>query len=93
MPSQLHMSVPWTFRRFNPIPKILVLHKANLKKRDISSIRGFAITTPTRTILDLIESKRIEHSQVKQIFQEALKRGMFPPKEEKKIKKVINNER
>ena len=93
MPSRLHMSVPRTFRRFNPIPKILVLHKANLKKKDINFIRGFAVTTPTRTILDLIESKRIEHSQVKQIFQSALKKGMLPPKEEKKIKKAINNER
>lgn len=93
MPSRLHMSVPWDFRRFNPIPKILVLHKAHLKKSDIRSIRGFAVTTPTRTILDLMETKRIEHSQIKQIFQEALKRGMLPPKEEKKIKKVIHNER
>ena len=89
MPSRLHMSVPVTFRRFNPIPKILVLHKANLKKRDIRSIRGFTVTTPTRTILDLIESKRIERSQIKQIFRSALKKGMLPPKEEKKIKKVI----
>jgi len=93
MPAQLHMSIPCTFRRFNPIPKILVLHKANLNKKDIRSIRGFAVTTPTRTILDLIESKRIERSQIKQIFKEALKRGIFPPKEEKKINKIINNER
>ena len=93
MPSQLHMSVPWVFRRFNPIPRILILHKANLKKYDIRSIRGFAVTTPTRTILDLIESKRIEHSQIKQAFREALKRGMLPPKDEKKIKKVMNSER
>ena len=89
MPSQLHMSVPWTFRCFNPILKILVLHKANLKKCDIRSIRGFAVTTPTRTILDLIKSKRIEHTQIKQILREALKRGMLPPKEEKNIRKIM----
>ena len=93
MPSRLHMSVPWDFRRFNPIPKILVLHKTHLKKSDVHSIRGFAVTTPVRTILDLIETKRIEQSQIKQIFQEALKKGMLSPKEETKIKRVICNER
>ena len=87
MPSQLHMSVPATFRRFNLIPRILILHKANLKRYDIRPIRGFAVTTPTRTILDLIELKRIEYSQIKQAFREALKRGMLLPKDEKKIKR------
>ena len=93
MPSQLHMSVPWAFRRFNPIPRILILHKANLKRCDMRPIRGFAVTTPTRTILDLIESKRIEHSHIKQAFHEALKKGMLLPKDEKKIKQVMNSER
>ena len=93
MPSKLHMSVPATFRRFNPIPKILVLHKADLKKHDTSHIRGFAVTTPSRTILDLIESKRIEKNQIKKIFHETLKKGMLSPKDEKKIKKVMNDEK
>ena len=92
MPSQLHMSIPVTFRRFNPIPKILILHKANLKKYDMRHIRGFTVTTPTRTILDLIKSKRIEQSQIQQIFHEALRKGMLPPKDEKKIKKVMDDE-
>ena len=93
MPSRLHMSVPTTFRRFNPIPKILILHKVNLKKRDIHYVRGFAVTTPTRTILDLIKSQRIEKSQIKQAFREAIKKGLILPRDETKIKKVIHNEK
>ncbi len=93
MPYRLHMSVPGGFRRFNPIPKVLVLHKANLKTSETRAIRGFAVTTPTRTILDLIETKCMERYQIKQIFQEALKKGMLPPKEEKKIKKTMLNAR
>ena len=93
MPSRLHMHVPVGFRRFNPIPKILILYKVNLKKRDIRHIRGFAVTTPTRTIVDLINSQRIERSQIKQIFREATKKGLIPPKDEVKIKKAMHNEK
>ena len=93
MPSRLHMSVPIGFRRFNPIPKILILHKVHLRKSDIHHIRGFAVTTPTRTVVDLIKSRRIERSQIKQIFHEAVKKGLIPPKDETKIKKIIRHEK
>lgn len=93
MPSKIHMTVPPKFRRFNKIPNILILHKANLSKIDMRFMRGFAVTTPTRTILDLMESGHIEKSFIQQAFNEALKRGMLLPKDEDKIKEIITNEK
>lgn len=90
MPEKLHMTVPKNFRRFNDTPNILVLYKAEISKSDIRLMRGFAVTTPTRTILDLIHSKHLDISLVKQAYNEALKKGMLPPSDEKRIKEAFN---
>lgn len=91
MPEKLHIAVPKSFRRFNKIPKILTLHKAELLKADTRLMQGFAVTTPARTILDLIDSKHLDISIIKQAYNEGLKKGMFPPKDEKKIKEAFND--
>ena len=90
MPKKLHMTVPKKFHRFNNTPDILTLHKAELSSSDIRLMRGFAVTTPTRTILDLIQSKHLDISLVKQAFNEALKKGMLPPEKEEKIREAFN---
>ena len=92
MPSKLHMTVPSHFRKFNEIPKILVLYKASLLKSDIRLIRGFAVTTPARTILDLFESNHLENDILIQATTQALKKGLIHPKDEKRIKRVKMNE-
>ncbi len=92
MPSKLHMTVPSHFRKFNEVPKILVLYKASLLKSDIRLIRGFAVTTPVRTIFDLFESNHLGKDILIQAATEAIKKGLIHPKHEDKIKKVIKDE-
>ena len=80
MPSKLHMTVSSHFRKFNEIPKILVLYKASLLKSDIRLIRGFAVTTPVRTILDLSESNHLGKDILVQAATEAIKKGTYSSK-------------
>lgn len=76
-PSKLHMTVPKTFRRNSAIPKILVLHKADLAPTDYEDILGVRATTPLRTIADLITGGKADASILKQAVDEALARGLI----------------
>ena len=40
-PAKLHMTVPTHFRRNSAIPRILVLHYADLADEDVQSVQGF----------------------------------------------------
>src|SRR6202051_2567508 len=55
MPAKLHMTVPKSFRRNSEIPRVLVLHFADLPQSDIGSVHGGGGARPLRTILDLHE--------------------------------------
>ena len=55
MPAKLHMTVPKNFRRNSEIPRVLVLHFADLPQSDIGTVHGVRVTKPMRTILDLLE--------------------------------------
>src|SRR6185437_4937504 len=50
---ELHMTVPKGFRRTGATPEGLTLHYANLAESDIAERKGYRLTTPLRTILDL----------------------------------------
>jgi predicted transcriptional regulator of viral defense system len=76
-PSKLHMTVPKAFRRNSAIPKILILHKADLAPTDSQDIFGVRATTPLRTIADLIAGGKADASIVKQAIDEALTRGLI----------------
>lgn len=76
-PSQLHMTVPIHFRRNSEIPGILVLHYADLPADDVETAQGFKFTRPLRTILDLVEADRVEHSFIRQALRQALQRGLI----------------
>ena len=51
MPAKLHMTVPPRFRRNSEIPRMLVLHFANIPQSDIGTAHGVPVTNPMRTIL------------------------------------------
>ena len=89
MPAKIHMTVPPSFRRFNEIPKILVLHKDVLPKSDIRLMRGFAVNTPARTLIDLVTSDRLDPTTLRQVTNEAISKGMLPPKEVVRVEKAI----
>src|SRR6202162_4200695 len=54
MPAKLHMTVPKSFRRNSGLPRVLVLHFANLSQIDIAAAHGVRVTRTMRNIVDLL---------------------------------------
>jgi hypothetical protein len=74
MPNRIHLSVPGGFRK-QP-PEGVVLHKARLEQQDVEDRRGYQITTPLRTILDIARSTRVSPEHLEAAVVKALERGM-----------------
>lgn len=89
MPAKLHMTVSKKFRRFNSIPDILVLWRGNLNDSDIRLMRGFAVTTPLKTLLDVAITKHLEEALIWQAVKEAAERGLINSNDEKKIRSTF----
>ncbi len=81
MPSKLHMTVPLIFRKNSKMPPVIVLHYADLPAEATEERTGFRVTRPTRTILDLSESKDLSPDLLAQAFTEARKRGLITESE------------
>ncbi len=77
MPAKMHMTVPPGFRKNTEIPKVLKLHVATLTKTDIETHQGYQVTTPLRTLLDVIEAGTVAQDQVRQAIREGLRRGIL----------------
>jgi len=77
MPAKLHMTVPKNFRRNSEIPRVLVLHFADLPQSDIGAIHGVRATKPMRTILDLLEHGEVPLATLRQALREGQRRGLI----------------
>jgi predicted transcriptional regulator of viral defense system len=77
MPAKLHMTVPRSFRRNSEIPRVLVLHFADLLQGDIGAVDGARVTSPIRTILDLLEGGELPPATVRQALREGVRRGLI----------------
>ena len=90
-PFKLHITVPVDFRRNSQIPDILVLHKCNLHSSEWQTISGYRVTTPTRTLFDMLCSD-VSKAFISQIVKEGTSRGLFPKQKLKKYRllKAVN---
>ena len=52
-------------------------------------MRGFAVTTPLRTLLDIARAKHLDDNLIWQAVKEAIDRGMISSKDENKIRSVF----
>lgn len=77
MPAKLHMTVPKGFRRNSEIPRVLVLHFADLSESDIGAAHGVRVTKPIRTILDLLEGGDMQPATLRQALREGVRRGFI----------------
>jgi predicted transcriptional regulator of viral defense system len=77
MPAKLHMTVPKNFRRNSEIPRVLVLHFADLPQSDIGAVHGVRVTRPMQTILDLLEGGDVPLAILRQALREGLERGLI----------------
>ena len=80
MPAKLHLTVPKLFRRMAPIPRAIVLHRGDLDPADIETLEGVPVTTPLRTIIDLLREHRVSQDVLVQALREALHRGTITQK-------------
>ena len=77
MPAKLHMTVPRSFRRNSEIPRVLVLHFADLGQSNIGNAHGVRVTKPIRTILDLLEGGDVPLATLRQALNEGLRQGLI----------------
>jgi predicted transcriptional regulator of viral defense system len=76
MPSKLDMTVPPNFQRMAAIPEVLRLHRARLGERDVETIDGVRVTTPLRTLIDVIADGAIAPELQVQAVDQAIRRGL-----------------
>jgi predicted transcriptional regulator of viral defense system len=77
MPAKLHMTVPRSFRRNSEIPRVLVLHFADLPESEIGVAHGVWITRPMRTVFDLLAGGEVPLATLRQALREALRQGLI----------------
>ena len=77
MPARLHMTVPKRFRRSSPIPRALILHRANLFADDIQSIHDVNVTKPLPTIINLLADGKVSKDILIQAVGEGMRRGLI----------------
>lgn len=100
MPKKMHMTVPKRFRKWTQIPKSLVLHFSDLPKTETIAQQGYLVTTPLRTIVDIIEEGKLSEDLIVQAIQDALRKGLISRKklheaasckESSKLMRILND--
>jgi len=89
MPAKMHMTVPLRFRRRIEIPKCLQLHFADIPRSDIDMSQGYQVTTPLRSLIDVIEEKTVSREQIIIALRSALQRGLVLQKEFLKLQQLL----
>lgn len=77
MPSKMHMTVPLKFRKRVPIPQHLKLHYATLAKGDKEPWQGYQVTTPLRTLIDVVEEGIVPEEQIEHAIRDGLRIGIL----------------
>jgi predicted transcriptional regulator of viral defense system len=86
MPAKLDMTVPPGFQRMAAIPRVLRLHGGRLAEDDIETTDGVRVTTPLRTLVDVVVEDRLAADLQVQAFREALQRGLVMARQLAQVK-------
>ncbi len=86
-PSQLDMTVPPSFRRGVPVPRILRLHYGNVPAAEQEILFQVPVTSALRTILDVWEEGSLPKAVLRQAFQQAMAAGKIIRKQAAEILK------
>ena len=87
-PSKIHITVPKKFRKSTAMPKILVIHKQDIAQGETKTINGIKVTTVLKTLLDLVEERRISDEFIEQATKQALQKGYISKADIKKNEKL-----
>ena len=77
-PSDLHMTVPHRFTKHSKIPSVIVLHKNKLNHKDWRDMGSYRVTTPIRTLYDIVTSGHLSEEFILQAIEEGMSRGLYP---------------
>ena len=91
MPAKNHMTVPKKFRKWIAIPKSIVIHFADLPNTEIITQQGYMITTPLRTIFDIVEEGSLSEDLIVQAIRDALQKGLISRKQLNEFTKYKNS--
>lgn len=73
---KIHITVPVHYKtKKKDVPKVLIFHKNNVDNKDISYLAGYAITTLSKTLIDLSISDSMERDQLVQAIITSYKKG------------------
>jgi predicted transcriptional regulator of viral defense system len=75
-PARIHMTVPAGFRRRAEIPGALVLHRGALPESERREMWSVPVTTPLRTLIDVIGDGALSEDLIRQAVRQALDRGL-----------------
>lgn len=82
----VHMTVPKSFRRRSQCKYKVRLHYGELDETDIEDRESFRVTTPLRTIVDLLISNHIESIHLVDAINDALRQKLITFNEMKEAK-------
>ncbi|MFN0065340.1 MAG: type IV toxin-antitoxin system AbiEi family antitoxin domain-containing protein [Chlamydiales bacterium] len=81
MPAKMHLTVPKKFRKWTARPQHLILHFADLKGNDLVEQQGYLVTTPLKTIIDVVEEGKLSEDLLLQAIRDALQKGLLSRKD------------
>lgn len=81
VPPAFDLVVPKHFRRHSQPPGSIALHKENIDKSDVQIIGGLPVTRPLKTVIDLLDSKDIDHDYVLDALKTAIDRLLITNKQ------------
>lgn len=76
LPYKVHLTVPKLYGR-RAIMSGVKLHRADLTDQDVEPYDSFSVTTPVRTLVDLIKAKSLSVDLFEQIIFQGLEKGYF----------------
>jgi len=77
IPAKLHITVPKSFKKGSAIPPTIELNYEDLDVGDINVKNGIRITTPLKTIVDIIARQNLTEDLIKQALLQSIERGLI----------------
>ncbi len=75
--NKIHMTVPKNFRRFKETPPGLQLHYSHLNPEFATIKNRVPVTTPLKTLLDLLTSQRLPRHHLLEAMQQCTQSGLI----------------
>jgi len=93
MPAKYHITVPKGFRKYHPYPENLVLYFANLSEEEVWEFEGYRVTSPKRTIQDIVLDEGFSEELAIQAILDGLERGMVSLDQVSELKEDFKSDR